>query len=173
MVDRFLENEKDGFPICPTEDIWSARDDQMRRMIDAALLNAQLDTNSEGKSYMYTSDRAYFRSLVNEMERCFRAGCWISVVCLGGAAVDAFSKDIFGDSRCKTELEKMQFPRVGQWQLLRDKRNSIMHINENTDHDTSNNYDLHEYAKQSIFFVYYYFDAINYCKQANKAFKRN
>jgi hypothetical protein len=102
MYDPFLENDKDGIPIPPTKEQWAQRDQQLGRKKDAAVLNALKDTNTNSNYYLeYTEGYQYYFVLSEEMDRCFRCGCWLSSICIGSSALDAFFHEAWGISRAE------------------------------------------------------------------------
>jgi hypothetical protein len=160
MYDPVLENEKDGIPAPPTKHQWVMRDEQLGRQKDAAVINARIDTNSS-PDYCLQYDNGYdfYFTLADEMERCFRSGCWIASICVGSAAIDAFFYEVWGitkGNKIEEKLKEMNFPHIGIWQLIRKNRNNIIHITEESNYPEQNNYDLHYIAKKTVWFVHYY-----------------
>lgn len=160
MYDPFLENDLDGIPDIPSREQWEMRNEQLCRQKDSAVLNAQLDTNSDpdycleyGKSYSF-----YF-TLAEEMERCFRSGCWIASICVGSAAIDAFFQEVFGvtnGKKIEAKLNELNFPHIFTWQEIRKSRNNIVHITADSNFSEQDNYELHYIAKKTLWFVHYF-----------------
>ncbi|MBQ4810303.1 hypothetical protein A7985_07620 [Pseudoalteromonas luteoviolacea] len=160
MFDPFLENDHNGIPVPPTREQWAMRDEQLGRQHDSAVLNAQLDTNTGPHYYLeYNKNYDFYFTLTEEMERCFRNGCWIATICVGSAAIDAFFNEVFGLTRAKKveeKLKELKFPHIGTWKLIRDNRNNIVHITEDSNFTELDNYELHYIAKKTLWFVHYF-----------------
>lgn len=160
MKDIVIDNGDHGIPTLATEEQWSLRGEQFDRMSRAGYNNAK-DALGIDPGYWHGGDHHGMRiTLGREMERCFCSGCWISVICIGMASVEAFSNEIWGHGKVRKELEEIEFPHIDWWDSLRKKRNSIMHVNSNSTYHEESNYDLHYYAKMTVWFSYFFMDYI-------------
>lgn len=125
MKDPFLENSIDGILVIPTIYQWQLRSEQYSRMISSASHSATHDSQVHTGYYHTSPMHGFNMSLTEEMERCFCSGCWISVICIGMAAVDAFSYEIWGHSKVRRELEEIKFPQIDMWEKLRKKETAL------------------------------------------------
>lgn len=103
----------------PDEATWNERREWFENLVE----------QYQGQGSYFVSDQAC--ALIAEVQSCFCAGAWVSVIILAVTVIDAQLRETeTGDYKSSTKDLLNQLGFGDEYQKLRERRNNLIHIKE-------------------------------------------